>query len=120
MKLAVTAQGRELDSPVDIRFGRAGGFLVVDTETGEVEYLGNAEASGAGQGAGIQAAKLMAAHGVQGILTGHCGPNAFRALQAAKIRVYTGLTGGSIREAIEQFKAGALQEATGADVQGHW
>ena len=120
MKLAVTAGGRELDSPVDIRFGRAGGFLVVDTETGEVEYLDNAEASDAGQGAGIQAAKLMAAHGVQVVVTGHCGPNAFRALQAAKIRVYTGLTGGSIREAVEQFKAGALQEATGADVQGHW
>jgi NTP pyrophosphatase (non-canonical NTP hydrolase) len=51
MKLAVTAGGRELDSPVDIRFGRAGGFLVVGTETGKVEYLDNAEASGAGQGA---------------------------------------------------------------------
>ena len=120
MKLAVTARGRELDSPVDVRFGRTGGFLVVDIETGNFEYLDNSEASGAGQGAGIQAARLMAAHGVQVVLTGHCGPNAFRALQAAGIRVCTGLTGGSIREAIEQFKAGALQEATGADVQGHW
>jgi len=120
MKLAVTARGRELDSPADVRFGRTGGFLVVDTETGDVEYLGNAEASGAAQGAGIQAARLMAAHGVQVVLTGHCGPNAFRALHAAGIRVCTGLTGGSIREAVERFKAGALQEATTADVQGHW
>ena len=120
MKLAVTAQGRDLDSPVDIRFGRTGGFIVIDTDTGSVLFLDNAEAAAAGQGAGIQAARLLAAHGVQVVLTGHCGPNAFRALQAVGIRVCTGLTGGSIREAVEQFKAGALQGATGADVQGHW
>jgi predicted Fe-Mo cluster-binding NifX family protein len=120
MKLAVTARGTQLDSPVDIRFGRAEGFLVVDLDAGTVEYVPNGEAAAAGQGAGIQAAKLMATHGVQVVLTGHCGPNAFRALQAAGIRVCAGLTGGSIREAVEQFKAGALQEAAGADVQGHW
>ena len=120
MKLAVTARGTQLDWPVDIRFGRAAGFLVVDPDAGTVEYVSNGEAAAAGQGAGIQAANLMAGHGVQAVLTGHCGPNAFRALQAAGIRVCTGLTRGSIREAIEQFKAGALQEATGADVQGHW
>jgi predicted Fe-Mo cluster-binding NifX family protein len=62
----------------------------------------------------------MAADGVQVVLTDHCGPNAFRALQAAGIRVYTGLKGGSVCEAVERFKAGALQEATAADVQGHW
>jgi len=61
-----------------------------------------------------------AVHGVQVIVTGHCGPNAFRALQAAGIRGYTGLTGGGIREAVERFKVGALQEVTTADVQGHW
>ncbi len=120
MKLAITTSGTDLDAPVDIRFGRARGFVVVEMDTGSFQYLDNSEASSAGQGAGIQAAKLMAGHGVQVVLTGHCGPNAFRALQAAGIRVCTGLTGGSIREAIEQFKAGALQEATGADVQGHW
>jgi hypothetical protein len=58
--------------------------------------------------------------GCDSVLTGHCGPNAFRALQAAGIRVYAGVTGGSVREAVEQFKAGALREAAAADVQGHW
>jgi predicted Fe-Mo cluster-binding NifX family protein len=93
---------------------------VFDTDTGGTLYLENAEAAAAAQGAGIQAAKLMVGHGVQVVLTGHCGPNAFRALQAAGIRVYTGVSGGSVREAVEQFKAGALREATAADVQGHW
>jgi predicted Fe-Mo cluster-binding NifX family protein len=120
MKIAITTSGFDMDAPVDVRFGRARGFLTVDTETGNARYLENREGTSAGQGAGIQAARLMAADGVQVVLTGHCGPNAFRALQAAGIRVYTGVTGGSIRQAVEQFKAGALREAMAADVQGHW
>ena len=120
MKIAITTSGFNMDAPVDIRFGRARGFAVVEMDTGDFRYLDNSEAGGAGQGAGIQAARLMAAHGVQVVLTGHCGPKAFRALQAVGIRVCTGLTGGSVREAVERFKAGALQDAVGADVRGHW
>lgn len=120
MKIAITTSGFDMDAPVEGRFGRARGFLLVDTETGATQCLDNREAGAAGQGAGIQAARLVAMHGVQVVLTGHCGPNAFRALQAAGIRVYTGVARGSVREAVEQFKAGALREATAADVQGHW
>jgi predicted Fe-Mo cluster-binding NifX family protein len=120
MRVAVTAQGSDLDAMVDVRFGRAGDFVIVDTDTGGVEHLGNAEGRGAGQGAGIQAARRMAEQGVQVVLTGHCGPNAFRTLQAAGIQLCTGLRGGTVREAIELFQAGKLEEANAADVAGHW
>lgn len=120
MVIAISARGVDLDASVDVRFGRAATFVLVDTVAGTVRALENGEASGAGQGAGIQAAQLMAANGVHAVLTGHCGPNAYRALQAAGIKVYTGLAGGSVREAVERYKTGALHEATGADVQGHW
>ena len=33
MKIAITAQGPELDAAVDPRFGRAAYFLIVDTDT---------------------------------------------------------------------------------------
>jgi predicted Fe-Mo cluster-binding NifX family protein len=115
MIIAVTARGVDLEAAVDTRFGRAAVFVVLDTDTGTVR-----EASGAGQGAGIQAAQLMSANGIQVLLTGHCGPNAYRALRAADIRVYTGLVEGTIREAVERFQAGLLREAAGADVQPHW
>ena len=105
MIIAVTARGVDLDAGVDVRFGRAATFVTVDKDTGTVRALDNREASGAGQGAGIQAAQLMSANGIQVLLTGHCDPNAYQALRAADIRVYTGLVEGSVREAVTQFQA---------------
>ncbi len=120
MKVAVTVQGKDLEALVDPRFGRAAGMLIVDTESGALEYLDNASGMRAAQGAGIEAARRVAERGAQALLTGHCGPNAYRALQAAGIKVYTGLARGNVREAIDRYKTGALEEATGADVQGQW
>jgi len=120
MVIAVTANGADLEAPVDPRFGRAAAFVVVDTDTGAVRALDNREASLAGHGAGIQAARLMADQKVHAVLTGHCGPNAWRALRAAGVRVYTGVTEGTVQDAVKAFQAGHLQEAAGADVQPHW
>ena len=119
MKVAVTSQGRELDPPVDPRFGRAKYFLVVDTETGDFSATDNSQNLNAAQGAGIQAGKNVVDLGVEAVITGHVGPKAFATLQAGGMQVYTGAT-GTAAEAVEQFKAGALKQSTGADVEGHW
>ena len=37
MKVVVTAQGNDMSSEIDLRFGRAKFLLVVDTETGDFE-----------------------------------------------------------------------------------
>lgn len=115
MKVAVTAQGRTLDSPIDQRFGRAAGLLLVDTETLAFDVLENA--SGAG-GAGINAAKTVIDAGAEAVLTGNCGPNAERTLRAAGVKLFTGIS-GTISEAVEQFKAGKLAEAQGPNVGPH-
>ena len=119
MKVAVSAHGPDLSAPVEVRFGRAPGFVIVDTESGNVEHVDNREAAGAGQGAGIQAARRMAEHGVQVVLTGHCGPNAFRALSAAGIKIYN-TEAPTVAGALEQFRSGKLAESASADVEGHW
>ena len=39
MKIAVTSQGKELSSEIDLRFGRAKCLVVIDTETSDFQYL---------------------------------------------------------------------------------
>jgi len=119
MKVVVTAQGPGLDSPVDPRFGRARQFVLVDTDSGEFTAHDNAQNLNAPQGAGIQAAQTAARLGAEAVLTGHVGPKAFATLRAGRVAVYTGVT-GTVREAVERFKAGQLRAADGADVEGHW
>jgi predicted Fe-Mo cluster-binding NifX family protein len=119
MKIAVSSQGDNLESPLDPRFGRARYFIVVDTETGAFSAADNAVNLNAAQGAGIQAGKRVAEFGVEGLITGHVGPKAFTTLKAAKVKIYP-CGAGTVAEAVEQFKAGKLKMAASADVDGHW
>ena len=119
MKITVTSQGRELSSPVDPRFGRAKFFVVVETDTGEFAAVDNVQNLNAAQGAGIQAGRNVVESGVKAVVTGHVGPKAFATLQAGGVEIYTGAT-GTVAQAIEQFKAGKLNQSAGADVEGHW
>jgi predicted Fe-Mo cluster-binding NifX family protein len=119
MKVAITTSGRDLSAPLDRRFGRAAGFLIVDTETGETAYESNDQNLNAAQGAGIQAAQNVAATGAEALISGHCGPKAFRILNASNIAIYTA-EAATVQEAIDQFNAGKLTKAESADVEGHW
>lgn len=119
MRVAVTAKEASVSSRVDQRFGRARYLLVVDTETGAVEAHDNDVNLNAVQGAGIQTAANVSRLGVEAVLTGHVGPNSFRSLSAAGIRVYTGLD-GTVSQAVDQFKTGSLSPVGSADVEGHW
>lgn len=119
MKVVVSSIGESLDSQVDPRFGRAAMFVLVDTETGETLSIDNSAGSNAAQGAGIQAAETVSQLGAECLITGHCGPKAFRALQAAGVTIYTGAS-GTIEEALAQFRSGNLQLSTAPDVGGHW
>ena len=83
MKIAITSTGKNLDSLMDPRFGRAPYIVIASSDGDLLEVIDNAVNVNAMRGAGIQAAKSLADRGVDVLLTGHCGPNAFTALQAA-------------------------------------
>lgn len=119
MKIAVTAKGGTPESPVDPRFGRATKFVLFDTETSEISAVDNDHGVSASQGAGVQAADTVSRLGAELVITGHCGPKAFRALEAAGIKVVVGAA-GTVTEAINRFTAGELQPASAADTDGHW
>ncbi|NDV19928.1 dinitrogenase iron-molybdenum cofactor biosynthesis protein [Pseudodesulfovibrio sp. JC047] len=116
-KIAVTSEGPTLDDKVDPRFGRAGGFVVVDLDTMNAEYLDNGSSQAMAQGAGIQAAENVANAGAEVLLTGFVGPKAFTALQAAGVKIGQDVAGMTVREAIEKFKKGEVPMADNANAQ---
>ena len=119
MKLSITSTGKKLDSNLDPRFGRAAYFIIVDPETMAFEVVENSQNLNLPQGAGIQAGKTIVDNHVDVLITGHCGPKAFKVLQKAGVKVVTG-AGGTVSEAITQFKDGELEISAEADVEGHW
>lgn len=103
MKVAVTAQGGELTSELDPRFGRAKWFVIFDAETGEHESVDNSAGVNAPSGAGIATGQKIIDSGATVVITGHCGPNAERVLTSAGIKIVE-RTGGTVAEAIDAFK----------------
>ena len=119
MKIVVTAQGKTLDSIVDPRFGRAKYFVVCDLDSDKYEIKDNTQNLNAAQGAGIQAAQNVVETGAEVVITGHCGPKAFRVLSEGNIKIAVGAS-GTVAEAVQSYKDGKLQFADSANVQGHW
>ena len=119
MLIAVTAQKNDLQGEVEPRFGRAKQFLLVDSETMRFEVVENEQNLSLPQGAGIQAALVVTDHRAEVVLTGNCGPKAFKTLEAAGIKVVVGVS-GTIADAIQAYLQGNLQPAEDANVEGHW
>jgi predicted Fe-Mo cluster-binding NifX family protein len=119
MRIAVTSTGTDLDSQVDPRFGRALCFLIVDSETFAFDIVDNKENLNALKGAGIQAARMVSDKGVEVLITGFCGPNAFKALKAADIKVANNAT-GSVRDAVKAYLEGRLSLAEEPNAEGQW
>jgi len=106
MKVAVSAMAPDMNAAIDPRFGRAQYFLIVDPDTMKFDVVPNPNIDAMG-GAGIQSAQMIGNKGVEAIITGQVGPNAFQTLSAIGIRIHQSM-GGTVRQAIEAFKAGQL------------
>jgi len=119
MKVAFTTSGEDLKSPLDSRFGRAAKFLIYDLDSKTFEVVDNQQNLNAAQGAGIQSAETVARLGAKALVTGHCGPKAFRVLSAAGIKIFN-TSAPTVAEALEEYRAGKLVQAASADVESHW
>ena len=118
MKIAVTATGKDIESQVDPRFGRAQYILILEERT-IVEAIDNSENFNAMRGAGIQAGKILADKKVEVLITGYCGPNAFKTLSAAGIQVVVEQS-GTVKEAVDRFNRNELEFADQPNVEAHW
>jgi len=85
LKVAVSSTGPDLDATVSPRFGRCPYFVIVETATMGYEAITNNSANNA-SGAGIAAAQEVASRGIDAVLTGRFGPNAFQSRPGLRSR----------------------------------
>lgn len=120
MKILVSAQGNDIDSLVDPRFGRCRYLILLETTNGEWHAYDNRATAEASGGAGVEASNRAVSLGAEALVTGNVGPNAARVLGAAHISVYSAGNGVTVREAANALEAGRMQRIDGPTVQGHW
>jgi|YNPNPStandDraft_1061719.scaffolds.fasta_scaffold01870_9 predicted Fe-Mo cluster-binding NifX family protein len=109
MKIAVSSTGSSLDATVHPLFGRCDFFLMVDMDTDAVLPIKN-EFRDAASGAGTGCARTVIQQGVEAVISGQIGPNAYEAFKAAGVALYTAPPGITVREALARFNAGSLQK----------
>jgi predicted Fe-Mo cluster-binding NifX family protein len=109
MKIAISSRDGLYHKGFSDQFGRCNYFVIVDSETRSWDALPNPAASTRG-GAGTQVVQFLADNGVEAIISGRFGPNAYFALGAAGIQAYTA-SSGTPEELVDKLIAGELDQA---------
>ena len=116
MKIAITSKGDNLDSEMDLRFGRCSHFIIIDTEDPDDFVAIKNDAASAGGGAGVMAAQTIIDAGAEAVISGNFGPRAFDALSSGNIKLYA-VDAVTVRDALDAFnsnRAKSLDSATAA------
>jgi len=112
LRIAISAEGPDLEAKVGNGFGLSQYLVIVDSETMAFEAVPNPGASGQ-RGAGIQTVVLAISKEVNTVLTGYMSPTAERHLSANGIEVLTGVS-GTVAEVLESYKKSDLHKHVGA------
>ena len=110
--IIICSSGEKETSLVDDRFGRCAFFVVFNPEVKTYTAIPNT-GSDAARGAGTGSAQKLIQAGAGIVIANRIGPKAFSALQSAGIKVFSGASGLTIHEALQQYEAGKLQELHG-------
>ena len=113
MKIAISADGKGLDSNIETTFHRCSFFLVLDIEKNTLIALENTTKDRPGE-IGATVGQIVSDKGIDALITADIGPKAFDVFERYGIKVYHGE--GIIEAAIQQFKEGRLPEITKAEV----
>ncbi len=119
MKMVISATGKDINGPVDARFGRCPYFMVIEAEGKEIKshkVVENRSASQMGA-AGMTAAQDVAEMNPDAVITVNMGPRAFIVFQQLGVKVYQG--SGTIKEAADAFLNGKLKKIEGSTGPGH-
>lgn len=113
MKVAISATGKDIESNIDARFGRAPFFLIIDTKTKEEQVIANTSIEHP-SGVGVTVGNVVVREGIDAVITNDIGPLAFETFEQCGIKIYQAK--GKIKDAIQQFVKGKLPEITKATV----
>jgi predicted Fe-Mo cluster-binding NifX family protein len=113
MQIVITANAPDIEAGVDPRFGRGAYFILVDPDTFEWKSHTNPAVNAAG-GAGSRATQFIVEQGAEVAVSGHFGPNAFQALQAAGISMYKFSGQKTVRQVVTDFNQTKLEKVTEA------
>lgn len=108
MKIAFTSTGDSWKEKLDIRFGRAKGFFIYDTDSKNTKFINNSNNSETAHGAGTSAAKNIIEEEVEILITGKVGPKAEEVLKAGDVKIYNGIGYGNLEEAYMKFQNNKL------------
>jgi len=115
MKIAISADGADLEAKVGQKFGTSKYLVIIDLDSGDFEAVPN-PGTLEQRGAGIQAVVLTISKDVKAVLAGWCSPAVRHQLTANGIEVISGLS-GIVGEIVEKYRKGDLQKQMQAEVE---
>jgi len=116
MKIAIATMKGGLEDDVSPVMGRCASFTIVEVEGEEItktEVLKNEFAAAMG-GAGIQAAQFLANQGVEAVVAGNFGPNAFNILSQAGVKLVQ--VQGNVKDVVMKYVKGEIKPLDSASV----
>ncbi len=110
MILLLPTNDKKIEDGICPSFGRAPYFMLFNTETKQVEFVGNPGAESAG-GAGIIAGQAVIDLKADMVLVPRLGKNSADVIKKAEIEIYKSIS-DDIMENIELFISGKLESLT--------
>ena len=106
MKIAIASKGKNPESQVHEKFGRADYFLITDQDGKEIAETINNNAKNNSTGAGIAAAQMLVDKNVEIVVAGNLGPKAEDVLNIAgiKFKSFAGSVLNVMKELLEKGK----------------
>jgi predicted Fe-Mo cluster-binding NifX family protein len=109
-RVAAVSTGEGLEARLELRFGICSSFVVVDPTTMEWEVV-RVEPDGPAQTVNMKGIQAVARSGATVLITPQIHPECCMALHALAVAVYLAPEGITVREAIERYEQGELEQS---------
>lgn len=117
IKVAIPSMGNGgLEDRCSPHFGRSENITVLEMDGKKVQKVEVVKNPGYESGHCIELIGILSTKGVDAILVGGMGRTAFKVCTDLGIRIFYGLTEGTIREALDKYLEGGLSPLTPDDI----